>query len=82
LSGHAFRQGAREATGVPAAVLVAGYLGFGALAAAHETTFLERACGSAAALGAYFLLTRRNLFAGVAAGALTVWLLKLAGTPA
>jgi predicted branched-subunit amino acid permease len=32
----AFRQGAREAAGVPAAVLVAGFLGFGALAAAHD----------------------------------------------
>jgi len=46
----------------------------GALA---ETTLLERALGSAAALGAYFWLTERNLFAGVAAGALAVWLLKL-----
>ncbi|MDX1374676.1 MAG: AzlC family ABC transporter permease [Burkholderiales bacterium] len=31
----AFRQGAREAAGVPAAVLLAGYIGFGALAAGH-----------------------------------------------
>jgi branched-subunit amino acid transport protein len=46
----------------------------GALA---ETTILERALGSGAALGAYFWLTERNLFAGVAAGALAVWLLKL-----
>jgi predicted branched-subunit amino acid permease len=36
LSRHAFGQGALEAAGVPAAVLVAGFLGFGALAAAHE----------------------------------------------
>ena len=32
---RAFRQGAREAAGVPSAVLAAGYVGFGALAAAH-----------------------------------------------
>jgi predicted branched-subunit amino acid permease len=36
LSRTAFRQGALEACGVPAAVLFAGYLGFGALAAAHH----------------------------------------------
>ena len=35
MAGQAFRQGAREAAGVPAAVLVAGFLGFGALAAAQ-----------------------------------------------
>lgn len=51
----------------------------GALA---EATALERAVGSAAALGVYFWLTRRNLFAGVAAGAAAVWLLKLAAAPA
>jgi branched-subunit amino acid transport protein len=42
-----------------------------------DTTLLERALGSAAALGAYFWLTRRNLFAGVFAGAAAVWLMKL-----
>jgi hypothetical protein len=41
-----------------------------------EATPFERLLGSAAALGAYFWLTRRNLFAGVLAGATTVWLLK------
>jgi branched-subunit amino acid transport protein len=46
----------------------------GALA---ETTLMERALGSAAALGAYFWFTRRNLFVGVAAGAAALWLLKL-----
>ena len=46
----------------------------GALA---ETTALERALGSAAALGAYYWLTRRNLLLGVAAGAAALWLLKL-----
>jgi predicted branched-subunit amino acid permease len=35
LRSDAFRQGALEAAGVPAAVLAAGYLGFGALAAGH-----------------------------------------------
>lgn len=48
----------------------------GALA---EITALERTLGSAAALAAYFWLTRRNLFAGVLAGAAVVWLMKLAG---
>jgi branched-subunit amino acid transport protein len=46
----------------------------GALA---ETTALERALGCAAALGAYFWLTKRNLLVGVAAGAAALWLLKL-----
>jgi hypothetical protein len=43
-----------------------------------ETTLVERALGSAAALGAYFWLTRRNLFVGVAAGAVALWLVKIA----
>jgi branched-subunit amino acid transport protein len=43
-----------------------------------ETTLAERAGGSAAALIAYFWLTERNLFVGVAAGAAAIWLLKLA----
>jgi len=34
--------------------------------------------GSAAALAAYFWLTKRNLFVGVAAGAIALWLLKIA----
>lgn len=42
-----------------------------------DTSLFERGCGSAAALCAYFWLTKRNLFAGVSAGALAVWLLKL-----
>jgi len=46
----------------------------GALA---ETTLVERALGSVAALGAYFRLTRHNLLAGVFAGAAAVWLMKL-----
>lgn len=46
----------------------------GALA---ETTLVERALGSAAALAAYFWLTRRNLFVGVAAGAAALWLLRV-----
>jgi branched-subunit amino acid transport protein len=45
----------------------------GALA---ETTVLERALGSAAALAAYFWATRRNLFVGVATGAGALWLLR------
>jgi branched-subunit amino acid transport protein len=42
-----------------------------------ETTLLERAIGSAAGALAYFQLTRRNLFAGVAAGAIALWLLRV-----
>jgi branched-subunit amino acid transport protein len=46
----------------------------GALA---ETTLAERAIGAAIALAAYFWLTKRNLFVGVAAGALAIGLLKV-----
>lgn len=46
----------------------------GALA---ETTALERALGAAAALAAYFWLTKRNLFVGVAAAAAALCLLRL-----
>jgi branched-subunit amino acid transport protein len=49
----------------------------GALA---ETTALERAIGTAAALGAFFALTRKNLFVGVFAGAAAVWLMRLAAS--
>jgi predicted branched-subunit amino acid permease len=42
-----------------------------------EITPVERAIGSAAALAAYFWLTKRNLLVGVIAGAATVWLFKL-----
>jgi branched-subunit amino acid transport protein len=45
----------------------------GALA---ETTLVERALGSAAAVAVYFWLTRRNLFVGVSAGAVALWLIK------
>jgi branched-subunit amino acid transport protein len=41
-----------------------------------ETTLLERAIGSAAALVVYFRLSRRNLFVGVFAGAVALWLIK------
>ena len=43
-----------------------------------EATALERATGTAVALGVYFVLTRRNLFAGVAAGAIALWALRTA----
>ncbi len=43
-----------------------------------DTSSAERAIGTAAALAAYFLLTRRNLFIGVAAGAGALWLARLA----
>lgn len=46
----------------------------GALA---ETTLLERVLGSAAGAVAYFHLTRRNLFVGVSAGAIALWLLRV-----
>lgn len=42
-----------------------------------EITIAERVIGSAAALVAYFGMTRRNLFAGVLAGALAVCLVRL-----
>lgn len=42
-----------------------------------ETTLLERGIGGAAALGAYFWVTKRNLLAGISAGALVLWLIKL-----
>ena len=43
-----------------------------------ETTLFERAVGSAGALAAYFWLTQRNLFVGVATGAISLWLVKIA----
>lgn len=45
-----------------------------------ETTPLERVIGSAVALAAYFWLTRRNLFVGVAAGAAALWLLRVSSS--
>jgi len=48
----------------------------GALSGASLT---ERLGASAVALGAYFLLTRRNLFVGVVAGSLAIVALRLAG---
>lgn len=42
-----------------------------------ETTLIERAVGSCAALLVYFWLTRRNLFAGIFAGALALSLVRL-----
>lgn len=42
-----------------------------------ETTLTERAVGSGAALLAYFWLTRRNLFAGIFAGALALSVIRL-----
>jgi branched-subunit amino acid transport protein len=44
-----------------------------------ETTMLERAGCSAVALAVYFLVTRRNLFAGVIAGAVALWLNRIWG---
>lgn len=42
-----------------------------------ETTLLERTICCCAALVVYFGLTRRNLFVGVLAGALVLWLIRL-----
>jgi branched-subunit amino acid transport protein len=42
-----------------------------------ETTLAERAFGAAVALAAYFWVTKRNLFVGVAAGAVALWLLRV-----
>lgn len=47
----------------------------GALA---ETTLAERAICSAVALAVYFGISKRNLFAGVIAGALALWLIRFA----
>jgi branched-subunit amino acid transport protein len=44
-----------------------------------EITAVERVVGAAAALAAYFWMTKRNLFAGTLAGAVALWLLRLAG---
>lgn len=41
-------------------------------------TIAERIVGSGAALAAYFWLTRRNLFVGIFAGALALWVLRIA----
>ena len=43
-----------------------------------EITLAERVIGSGAALAAYFWLTRRNLFVGTFAGALALWVLRIA----
>ena len=42
-----------------------------------EIALWERAIGSAAALAAYFWMTKRNLFAGTVAGALALCLIRL-----
>jgi branched-subunit amino acid transport protein len=42
-----------------------------------EVSVLERVIGSAAALVAYFWMTRRNLFVGVCAGAVAVSLIRM-----
>ena len=42
-----------------------------------QVTLAERVVGSAAALAAYFWLTRRNLFVGISAGALALWVLRI-----
>ncbi len=46
-----------------------------------ETTALERVLGSLAAAAVYFQVTRRNLLAGVLAGAAALWLMRVAGIP-
>ena len=43
-----------------------------------EITAAERALGSAAALAAYFWMTKRNLFWGTLAGAAALWLIRSA----
>jgi branched-subunit amino acid transport protein len=42
-----------------------------------ETTIVERALGCAAGAAAYFHFTRRNLLAGVSAGAIAIWILRV-----
>lgn len=77
MSAGAFRQGAREAAGVPAAVLAAGYLGFGALAAAHDLS-LPLSIASTAIIWALpaqlILVEMHTLGAPIVATVLTVML--------
>jgi branched-subunit amino acid transport protein len=42
-----------------------------------ETTLVERALGCAAGGAAYFQFTQRNLLAGVSAGAVALWILRV-----
>lgn len=77
MANDAFRQGAREAAGVPAAVLIAGYLGFGALAAAHEVPFAVAVASTAviwALPGQIIFLEMHSLAAPLAATVLGVML--------
>jgi predicted branched-subunit amino acid permease len=75
LSRTALFQGAREAAGVPAAVLAAGYLGFGALAAGHQLP-LSAAVASTLAIwalpGQLILVEMNTLGAPLLAIVLTV----------
>ena len=66
MSRAALVQGAREAAGVPAAVLAAGYLGFGALAAGHG---LPRGYSVAATLSIWALPGQLILVEATALGA-------------
>jgi predicted branched-subunit amino acid permease len=75
LSAAALRRGAAEAAGVPAAVLAAGYLGFGALAAAHgvPVAFAVAATALIWALPAQIILLEMDAMgAPLVATALTV----------
>jgi predicted branched-subunit amino acid permease len=77
LLSEGFRQGAREAAGVPAAVLIAGYLGFGALAAAHQIPLAVAVASTAmiwALPGQIIFLEMHTMAAPVAATVLGVML--------
>jgi len=67
----AFREGVREALGVPAAVLIAGYLGYGSLAAEHGYSVAQIVFATAAiwALPGQLILVEMN---GIGASAVAV----------
>lgn len=79
----AFREGAREAFGVPAAVLVAGYIGFGALAAENgfsSLMALALACGALAGPPAHLLSPQWSVtLAGLVGGTAAFLAFRLAG---
>jgi predicted branched-subunit amino acid permease len=77
IRGSAFLQGAREAAGIPAAVLIAGYLGFGALAAAQDVPLAIAAASTAviwALPGQLIFVEMSSLGAPVAAMVIAVML--------
>jgi predicted branched-subunit amino acid permease len=76
-SRSAFGEGVREAAAIPAAVLIAGYLGFGALAASHDIPFAVAVASTAlvwALPGQIIFVEMHTLAAPVVAVVLAVML--------